>query len=197
MPDDDDPTARRRFDRDLVVSFAAVAISLCALGASLVQTMVMRAQQHASVWPRLTVSLDGDSAHFTLSVRNAGVGPAQVVWAQASFDGRPVDGWPALLDHALDAAPGLPAGEEMRADLSMGSVSGNVLVPGEASRVFAVEGRAARPLLAVAARIGLRACYCSVYDRCWRLDEPRVGARVGAARVTPVAGCDPPPDPRV
>jgi hypothetical protein len=200
MPDSDAsagppaPPRPRRPDRDLVVSVAAIAVSLCALGVSLAQTAVMRAQQHAAVWPRLTTGLDADSASLTLSVRNAGVGPAQVVWAQLTLDGRPLDGWPALLDRAPAAAPGGPR-ERLSGTARYVSVTGDVLVPGERKVALALTGPVARAVFAATARVGLRACYCSVFDRCWRLDSPGLGVRLGSERATPVRTCERPAGP--
>ncbi len=190
---------RWRPDRDLALSLAAVVVSACALGVSLVQTLVMRAQQHAAVWPRLTTALSAtgvagapaDSATVTFEVRNAGVGPAQLAWAQVTFDGAPVDGWPALVDRAAAAA----AEGSGRGTAYYASLTGSVLVPGERSAALRLTGAPARLVFGAATRVGLRACYCSVFDRCWQLDNPSVGARVPRERVVPVPACPRPATP--
>jgi hypothetical protein len=184
---------RWRPDRDLVLSLAAVVVSACALGVSLVQTAVMRAQQHAAVWPRLTTALDAnpDSATFALAVRNAGVGPAQVAWAQVTFDGVPLDGWPALIERAAAGAPGGSG----RGTGAFNSLTGSVLVPAERLTALRLAGDPARFVFGAAERVGLRVCYCSVFDRCWRLDDPSVGARVPRERAAPVSACPRPAGP--
>ena len=83
-------------------------------------------------------------------MRDAGIGPAQVAWAQATLDGAPVAGWMAMVTRLV------PAGTR-----------------GRATGGF----------------------YCSVYDQCWRLDNPSVGASVPQERVTPVPACPRPATP--
>lgn len=192
--------ARWRPDRDLVLSLAAVVVSACALAVSLVQTTVMRAQQYASVWPRLTTDLSVDLAadslgrdSLTLTVRNAGVGPAQVAWAQLTFDGALIDDWRALIGRAAPpAGPGT-----VRASIIYNSLTGDVLIPGERHVALRLAGRPARWVGDAAGRVGLRICYCSVFDRCWRLENPSVGARIPREQVTPVPGCPRPAAPLV
>ena len=193
------PTSRWRPDRDLAVSLAAIVVSACALGVSLEQTRVMRVQQHAAVWPRLTTSLDADlgpdSAALTLSVRNAGVGPAQVAWAQVTFDGAPVADWPGLIARAGDAAG---ATRDRGAGVqNYYSLTGSVLIAGERQMALRLTGPPARSMFAAATRVGIRVCYCSVFDRCWRLDNPSVAARVPQERVAPMRGCPRPAAPVV
>ncbi|GJG89245.1 hypothetical protein tb265_44260 [Gemmatimonadetes bacterium T265] len=185
---------RWRPDRDLVLSLAAVVVSACALGVSLVQTMVVRAQQYAAVWPRLTIVLEVDFRpdSLSLSVRNAGVGPAQVAWAQVTLDGAPVDDWPALVARAAPAGAG-----RVHTFLSYNSLTGGVLVPGEREVALRLAGDPVRRFYGASTRVGLRVCYWSVCDRCWRLESPSVGAHVPRERVTPVPACPRPATPVV
>ena len=189
---------RRWLERDLVVSLAAVVVSACALGVSLAQTLVMRAQQHAAVWPRLTTALNVDvdsTTTLTLGVRNSGVGPAQLVWAQVTLDGVPVDDWPALVAQAARATGAArvpPSGT-----YNYSSLTGWVLVPAERLVALDLAGEPARLVYGAAGRVGLRVCYCSVFDRCWQLENPSVGARVPRDRVVPVPACPRPATPVV
>ena len=187
-------TSRWRPDRDLVLSLAAVLVSACALGVSLVQTLVMRAQQYAAVWPRLTVDLNVNVApdSLTLTVRNAGVGPAQLAWAQLTLDGTVIDDWPTLIGRAAPTVT-----RHVHASINFSSLTGGVLIPGERDVVFRAVGDPARWVSAAATRVGVRVCYCSVFDRCWRMDNPSVGARVSRERVTPVPACPRPATPVV
>jgi hypothetical protein len=154
---------------------------------------VMRAQQHAAVWPRLTTALETetDSTLLTLTVRNAGVGPAQLVWAQATFDGAPVDSWTALLRRAVAAV----GASEARGGAEYHTLTNTVLTPGEQTVALRLTGAPASVVYRVAGRVGLRLCYCSVFDRCWRLDAPNVAAAVSFERPAPVAACDRPAAP--
>lgn len=195
-----DPTAsdsprksRWRPDRDLALSLAAVVLSICALVVSFVQTTVMRAQQHASVWPRLTaeltVNLDPDSTKLT--VRNAGVGPAQLEWAQVTFDGKPVASWMDLVARSSPAT----APNKTRASIIWNSLTGSVLVPGQERVALRAAGPPAQWLYDASKRTGLSMCYCSVFDRCWQLEDRNLGAAVPVEQVTPVARCSTPVSP--
>ena len=192
-------------DRDLIVSLSAITISACALGVSLFQAVRMTGQQHAAVWPRLISALTVDVRpeslmvdkmspdSLTLTVRNAGVGPAQVEWAQVTVDGTPIDGWPALVRLAAAGA----RLDSAHAAVEYNSLTGGVLVPGERYVALRLAGAPARVVYAAAARVGLRVCYCSVFDRCWRLDEPAINAPVATSRPTPVPACPRPNTPVV
>lgn len=185
--------SRWRPDRDLALALAAVVLSICALVVSFVQTTVMRAQQQASVWPRLTadlsVNLSPDS--LKLTVRNAGVGPAQLEWAQATLDGKPLGGWTELISRSAPAS----APKETRASIIWNSLTGAVLVPGEERVAFRATGEPARWVDDASTRVGLTMCYCSVFDRCWQLSDPNLGAQVPTERVTPVPRCSKPASP--
>lgn len=65
---------------DIFLAVAATIVSFCALGTTLYQTLLMRQQQHAAVWPRLEIFhawyTGTTSSLYRLEVRNAGIGPA-------------------------------------------------------------------------------------------------------------------------
>jgi len=168
------PPSRWRPDRDLVVSIAAIVLSVSALGVSLVQTAVMRAQQYAAVWPRLTTVVDIYPTSFRVSVRNAGVGPAQIVWAQGLLDGVPLHGWAALVARAAAVAPDTAHAPPRT---SIASLSDDVLIAGE--------------------RKVLRICYCSVFDRCWQLENLGLADPSASDRIVPVSRCDRPTTPLI
>ncbi|HXD48235.1 MAG TPA: hypothetical protein VN600_05655 [Gemmatimonadaceae bacterium] len=185
--------SRWRPDRDLALALAAVVLSVCALVVSFVQTTVMRAQQQASVWPRLTadlsVNLSPDS--LKLTVRNAGIGPAQLEWAQATLDSKPLASWTELISRsAPETAP-----NDTRASIIWNSLTGSVLVPGEERIALRATGQPAKWVYDAATRVGLTMCYCSVFDRCWQLNDRNLGASVPTERVTPVPRCSRPASP--
>lgn len=65
---------------EIFLAVAATIVSVCALGATLYQTILMRQQQHATVWPRLQLlhgwSREGAAPFYRLTLENVGVGPA-------------------------------------------------------------------------------------------------------------------------
>jgi hypothetical protein len=65
---------------EMFLAVAATIVSICALGATLYQTLLMRQQQHAAVWPRLELyhgwQRGNATPYYRLQLRNAGIGPA-------------------------------------------------------------------------------------------------------------------------
>jgi hypothetical protein len=65
---------------EIFLAVAATIVSVCALGATLYQTILMRQQQHAGVWPRLQLlhgwSRESASPFYRLTIENVGIGPA-------------------------------------------------------------------------------------------------------------------------
>lgn len=71
----------KRLDNNAILSITATIVSVCALFVAVYQTILMRQQQSASVWPKLIVSHAyfenmGANSFYRLDIRNVGVGPA-------------------------------------------------------------------------------------------------------------------------
>ncbi len=70
----------KKLKPEKITSMAAIAISVCALIATIYQTYILKQQQHASVWPRLSLlhswHIQDDKSHYLLSIENVGTGPA-------------------------------------------------------------------------------------------------------------------------
>ncbi len=72
---------RKRLDNNTILSITATIVSICALFVAAYQTILMRQQQSAAVWPKLVISNPyvtgtGIVPYYKLIVRNVGVGPA-------------------------------------------------------------------------------------------------------------------------
>jgi hypothetical protein len=65
---------------EMFVAVAATIVSVCALGATLYQTLLMRQQQNVAVWPRLELyhgwQRGNTKPYYRLELRNSGIGPA-------------------------------------------------------------------------------------------------------------------------
>ncbi|MBK8247994.1 MAG: hypothetical protein IPK85_11425 [Gemmatimonadetes bacterium] len=191
MPPDERPPfqvqpRQRWLDRDLVVAVSAIVISLSALLVSLVQTRVMMAQKDAAVWPRLVVwsSLRQQGGfEVAVGVKNAGVGPLQVRWAQVTLSGHPITNALALLD---SAPPPAGPGENTATHASL---TGTVLTPSEDREILRVSGPIAQQVATLAPRTGFTVCYCSIYDKCWTHESQQMSVGSAAARITAVAAC--------
>ena len=179
--------ARRFLDRALSASAGIVALS--ALAVSVYQTKIMREQQRASAWPYVRVGHNWDQpGHgYSIHVGNDGLGPAAVRAVQVRVDGVARPNWNAVVRALL--------GRDTRAYFSTFH-RGSVLLPGTDrpivqlpvdSEALAFWREAQRPIASDTSheRLEIEACYCSLYEECWRItSESEEPERVRA--------CEPP-----
>jgi hypothetical protein len=191
--EDSRPRPWIRLDRDLVVALASLVVAVSAVVVSVSQTRLMRRQAEASVWPRLVlgVSQTADSVHVT--VRNAGVGPAQLRWAQLLWRGTPLSSVRAL----MDSLPTRTGETFTGRNFGIGTMTGAVFTPAEEKVLFYIAGSIVGPLTAAAAETALRMCYCSVYDQCWQFEMRGLRPVPGSRDVAPVNACGLPQGPTI
>ncbi|WP_300543779.1 hypothetical protein [Maricaulis sp.] len=146
----------------------AMLVGIAALFVAWDQGRVMRAQQHGAVVPVLQI--DGfiqstpEVRNLGLRIVNHGVGPAMIERVVLVRDGVEQTDFTSLIEL-------LPEGF----DRSWSSVNGRALAPdGEVEPVIFswsrgdLDDAALGDLLAEWSHWGVVACYCSVFDRCWR-----------------------------
>jgi hypothetical protein len=185
-------TAHRWLDIGLAV--AVVLVSLGSLYVSLHtgRTMEQLVEQNSRLVRANSVPLlqfdtgsaneEGDDEIY-LAVKNAGTGPARIVWFELLQDGRPVRNFQDLLpkDASLSRA---------NAGIITGGIAPSMMPAGEYRKLLSwprpTQGaRAADWDHMNKVRNGLKveACYCSLFDECWlttaTADVPR-----------PVATCE-------
>jgi hypothetical protein len=159
------PVSRReRVDR--MLSLAAGVAAVTAVVISLYQAALAREQLRASAWPYLAQSnsfVPGESYQRTIT--NEGVGPARVRGFTVLVDDRPVQSW--------DAAVRALTGEDEPALIYSSFRRGTVLPPGGSRTLLTLPSgpRAATFWREAQTRLHTVACYCSVYDQCWRADS--------------------------
>jgi hypothetical protein len=183
---------------DLSVAACALVVSITSLGVAVHHghTMERMADANARLvaansWPILqrfssNVGTSGGVV-ASLNVKNDGVGPAKVEWLELSWEGRPLRNVQELIDACChDAAasiPPAPAGTasltpdlpDLPPGMQISSLQGEVLRAGEERRLYELPDSPANSKLALQLsqafrRIGMRACYCSVFDECWVTD---------------------------
>ena len=187
----------KRFRFDLLVALCALLISGVAAAASAYQTYVIRQQYSATVWPYLNFVTSSSDTFFSLSVNNAGIGPALVRSAVVTRDGKPIEipanptTSPALF-YAI--APDRAAAEAQEAKLKKHGhssttvssiVRGDVIPAGQTLQLLHIDGEVlAHHVIADVRHIDLEICYCSLLGTCWtkRLWDPTVEPH-------PVAAC--------
>ena len=159
---------------DRIVAASAGLIGIAALAISGYQAYIMRQQQRASVWPRVDLLTNDSDSSYSLSMTNVGIGPALLVFAEVSVDGKPRPSWRAVLDD-LGGSGGF----------TQSRIADRVLIPGQSQDLFRSQDPPGIGALASGAdRVEIRICYCSIYDECWLVSRSlRPGARMPHAEV--------------
>ncbi len=178
---------KSRIEPEMLVGVSAVVIGVCALGVSLYETSLMRAEQRAAVIPMLELSRsyysspsdDGrDNWRLHLLAENVGIGPARVVDFRVTVDGAPQPTW----GEAMQALLG--RGQEVRYGQS--TINGRTIPADRLVTMFQVSDTSLVPeLVREFDRLDFRACFCSIFDECWTTSYSAVGI------TAPVGTCNP------
>ena len=154
-----------------VLSVAGVFIAIVALYAALTESAAVRQQTAAAVWPFVQLSIadrdSAESAEFTMSLTNAGVGPARMHTLRLIIDGEPTRDWA----HAVTQLGG-----ELTNQVGRDFVSNRVLSPNEKVDMISItDPDLARQFQAVITNpeTSITYCYCSIFDECWLVDSRR------------------------
>lgn len=148
-----------------ILAVAGVFTGAVALYAALSESASSRRQAEAAVWPiiQLTTSdyLTDDSANFSVTMKNTGVGPARVKAIRLRVDGEAAQNWRRAVE--------LMAGE---ADLPFAKsfVRSRVIAAGESVDLMSTNDPTLARVAAEAASSGaaeIDYCYCSIFDACW------------------------------
>ncbi len=148
-----------------VLSVVGVFIAIVALYAALTESAAVRQQTAATVWPFVQLLIEDYDAEanagFTMSLSNAGVGPARMRALRLVIDGEPIRDW----DHAVTLLDGM-----ITAQVSRNFVNDRVISPDETVDLFSTtDPDLARRFQAAVANpnTSVTYCYCSIFDECW------------------------------
>ena len=154
-----------------VLSVAGVFIAIVALYAALTESAAVRQQTAATVWPFVQLLIEDydteANAGFTMSLSNAGVGPARMRALRLVIDGEPIRDW----DHAVTLLDGM-----ITAQVSRNFVNDRVISPDETVDLFSTtDPDLARRFQAAVANpnTSVTYCYCSIFDECWLADSQK------------------------
>ncbi len=161
---------------EMLVGISAIVIGVCALGVSLYETSLMRAEQRAAVMPILELgrsynvsSSDPSRNRLALVAQNVGIGPARVVDFRVTVDGEAQPTWDAAMRRLVDA--------QERVSHSMSVINHRTIPPDRIVRMFELKDMAyLEEILGQLDRLELEACYCSVFDECWTTTYSAFGA---------------------
>jgi hypothetical protein len=152
-----------------ILAVAGVFIAVVALYAALSESTAVRQQTAAAVWPFVQLSIEdsdsGDSADFTMSFTNAGVGPAKMRTMRLIVDGEPIRDW-------ANAVARL--GGKLTDNVNRNFISNRVLSPDErVDSIHTGDPELARKFQAIMGNPEnyITFCYCSIFDECWVADS--------------------------
>ena len=161
---------------DLALALSAIFISGVSLYVAIEHGQTERDLVAANSWPflRPAISNDFNSDHdLEIGVSNGGVGPAKVKSYQVFYQGARVANPYDLLrrccglstDRAMEKS-------QINNAISTSKVDDQVVRPGEAIIAFQLRRKVAEPQLVdrfneTLRELTYRACYCSVFDKCW------------------------------
>ena len=169
-------------------SVGAASLAIAALVVSIVETRIMREEQHLSVWPRVIAATSRHQDGFVVVLQNKGLGPAQIRTVRVRTPAGVHQEW----ESAFRSLLGRPT-----PNFYFSTIGGAVLMPGEeVNAVTMPSGPEADSLHVAAADLGLDICYCSAYDDCYWLTDPRVGAARSHQSTAPAESCDVPENER-
>lgn len=183
---------------DISLAVSAFFVSLTTLWLTMHNARTMERLVAANSYPNIDFSYgnqfdfeDGRGARHAiyLSLDNTGIGPARLRSIELSFAGRPAANVRELLQLCCTREP--PASLPNTDYSSSGDMHGAMIPAGKTLNLFAWpeapnDPRWAR-LEAIRDRIGIRVCYCSVFDECYvRVSGHREPKRVDSCP-TPAA----------
>jgi hypothetical protein len=184
---------------DIIVGLSAMFISVVSLVVSIEhgRTMSELVRQNEKLVAANTIpvldlaSSDVDDAtkkpYFKLTVRNGGVGPAQIDWFQLRYKGVPYRRPDDLLRACC--ADAMAKQQPSNGSMWYSAVSGSILPVRDSVDPMTlwptVGDDVLRAVYQVRSEITAKACYCSVLDECWVTD-------FGSHRPTKVERCEQP-----
>jgi hypothetical protein len=170
-----------------VLSVAGVFTGAVALYAALTESQAVREQTAAAVWPYVQLMIndtyDGETASFSLTVENVGVGPARMQGATVMLGGSPVRDWQSLTDALV------PEGVSLGVDYGKSNMTNRVIAPGDSIVAFETYQTDLALKIQNAVSTGsltVSYCYCSIFDECWMKPE---SSTEGDMQVQAVSAC--------
>lgn len=165
---------------EALAATSAIVVSFAALFVAWDQSVVMRQQQHASVWPivesDVSVLRDEQEQFISLTLNNVGVGPAILRDATITFNGEALINFDMLNDALL------PVDLQNELQIEASSMSGVLGAGQERTSLRLVWKRNEQQDTAFMAMtrkfvgqssvdIDIELCYCSVFEKCWKADD--------------------------
>ncbi len=147
------------------MNYAAIFVSLCALGVSIYQSYIFRNQQFATVWPYIEPRIEYTNQSFIFYIQNKGTGPAIIKNVKIELDGKAETDYSRFLRDLLQSTS--------FKSMSISSPDNSVLSAGEK-----VEFMSAQVNDTIKSdfpqRTVVKICYCSIFGDCWQFTDGKV-----------------------
>jgi hypothetical protein len=173
---------------DLTLALSAMFVSIVSLAVAVHHGNAMDRLVAANSWPFLmygTSNLDPQgNRRISLSVENAGVGPARIQTFEVWWQGQPVSSAAELLSRCCmtDSKVQIDRFTARALNLTIGQIASRVMRPGDEETFLGLELKDANAdiwhrLDSARLQLKMRACYCSVFDECWETDLEQTSAK--------------------
>ncbi|MEP7323068.1 MAG: hypothetical protein ABI761_14180 [Saprospiraceae bacterium] len=151
-----------------IMTAAAIFVSFCALAVSVYQSVILRNQQYASVWPYIEPGVQYSNHTFQLNIQNKGTGPAIIKSIHLELDGSPVTDYKDFMEKLLK--------EKRFQSMSIAPIQNSVISANGSVQMLAAE--LPDSLLIKSAdfpqRTKIVICYCSIFGDCWNFIDGEV-----------------------
>jgi hypothetical protein len=163
-----------------IIGICAVIVSVVAVAVSAYEARIQRQWQRAALWPFVQLSRSyfqsasgttpgATEWTLTLNAENVGVGPAQIRDFHVTVDGQRKATWGAAMQALLGTSEAIKYGQS--------TILGTIVPPQRTVRMFQyAEQPNAAKLYQEMHRLDFEACFCSVFDECWKTSYRRADA---------------------
>ena len=155
-------TRRRSSSNPNTWTVTAIFVSFCALAVSVYQSIILRNQQYASVWPYIEPSVKYSNHSFEFFIQNKGTGPAIIKDVSLSLDGKEMDDYQQFIKDLLR--------EERYRSISIASAENSVISANEELQMLGAElpDSLTISISDFTSRASVKVCYCSIFGDCWQ-----------------------------
>lgn len=167
-------------DWDRITAISALIVSVTTVVFLGYQTLLMRNQVEASIWPYVQIATSCCGDGFSINVQNKGVGPAIVKYAYVTVDGKPQRNW----HQVIKALTGRDSGT-----YSVDALTRRVMAANDDFKAISITDQELAVQVATEAskgRLKGQVCYCSVLRQCWLAStDPRIQDRGACPETEP------------
>lgn len=167
-------------DWDRITAISALLVSVTTVVFLGYQTLLMRTQVEASIWPYVQIGSSCCENGFSVNVQNKGVGPAIIKYAVVTVDGKPKRKWFEVVE-AL-------TGNKTR-NFDTDALTHRVMAANDEFKAIRISDQSLAVQVvtqALKGRLKGQVCYCSVLKQCWLAStDPRIQDRGACPETEP------------